>query len=391
MLHSRFIISGLALMGLLGAAWAQFTLGPDPVPWGWNEAVPVHGDYDGDGRIDAAVYWPAAGNWYILPSSTWIPWVQNWGWSETVPVPADYDADGRTDLAVYHSAAGNWYILFSGGGAPWVRNWGWRETIPVPGDYDADGKADLAVYHPPSGRWYIEPYAYPITTDTNTLNALWAAAVTNAHSPNWGKVWRRLTPVRRDNSNLCWRLTNNEWQVKAASFMAPWIATNYIPGAALALPTNSISWVTMVPELRNFCRNYRLFAGTNYLGLRVLQLLGMPWNRANNTVVEYWVNPKYLARPSADPAITDNQSEPDFAYTNSLYCPVNPLHYSWYTNELVANTWPWSRLGYTYDWANPNSRGMGLSEFIIPAKMFNEAWGTVVTVYVESVTLLVDY
>jgi hypothetical protein len=58
MLHSRFIISGLALMGLLGAAWAQFTLGPDPVPWGWNEAVPVHGDYDGDGRIDAAVYWP---------------------------------------------------------------------------------------------------------------------------------------------------------------------------------------------------------------------------------------------------------------------------------------------------------------------------------------------
>jgi hypothetical protein len=75
-------------------------------------------------------------------------------------------------------------------------------------------------------------------------------------------------------------------------------------------------------------------------------------------VVEYWVNPKYLARPAR--IRNHGQSErADMAYTNSLYCPSS-LHYSWYTHELVANTWPWSRLGYTYDWANPNS-GYGLA------------------------------
>jgi hypothetical protein len=36
---------------------------------GTGADVPVLGDYDGDGKIDIAVYRPATGGWYILRSS----------------------------------------------------------------------------------------------------------------------------------------------------------------------------------------------------------------------------------------------------------------------------------------------------------------------------------
>jgi hypothetical protein len=32
--------------------------------------LPVPGDYDGDGKTDPAVYFPATGKWWILYSST---------------------------------------------------------------------------------------------------------------------------------------------------------------------------------------------------------------------------------------------------------------------------------------------------------------------------------
>jgi hypothetical protein len=40
------------------------------VQFGWSAAVPVPGDYDGDGRTDLAVLDPKQFIWYILLSST---------------------------------------------------------------------------------------------------------------------------------------------------------------------------------------------------------------------------------------------------------------------------------------------------------------------------------
>jgi hypothetical protein len=124
------------------------------VPWGWPGLVPVPADYDNDGKCDVASYHPATGYWYIRKSSDTTAIVQQWGWSEGVPVPGDYDGDGFCDLGVYHRATGNWHLRkLSGGGALW--QWGWSAAMPVPADYDGDGACDLAVYHPATGFWYV--------------------------------------------------------------------------------------------------------------------------------------------------------------------------------------------------------------------------------------------
>ena len=126
-------------------------------------------------------------------------------------------------------------------------------------------------------------------------------------------------------------------------------------------------WVTLVPEVRDSCRGF----GTG-LRLRINQLLGLPPDGGDTLMVEMTVPVTALFRPVADPAVTTPYPCGDSiqAGCGQSFPPgVTPEHVLFIANQFltrwqVPNGYPWTRLGYTYNW-HPGSPRYGASEYLV--------------------------
>ncbi|MCY7345368.1 MAG: VCBS repeat-containing protein, partial [Pyrinomonadaceae bacterium] len=125
------------------------------VPWGTVGDKAARGDFDGDGKADAAIFRPSNGVWFILQSSNNQGRAQQFGTAADRRVPADYDGDGKTDIAIVRPANNDWYILNSATGTAAYRQWGANSDALIPGDYNGDGRTEISTYRAAEGNWYI--------------------------------------------------------------------------------------------------------------------------------------------------------------------------------------------------------------------------------------------
>jgi hypothetical protein len=113
--------------------------------WGVNGDRVAPGDYDADGKADAAVFRSPAGIFFVNKSGGGTDTVY-WGTSGDQTAPGDYDGDGRTDYAVVRQGSPWEFHIRTHTGGTQVYRLGINTDVPVPADYDGDGKTDAAVY-----------------------------------------------------------------------------------------------------------------------------------------------------------------------------------------------------------------------------------------------------
>jgi hypothetical protein len=133
-------------------------------------------------------------------------------------------------------------------------------------------------------------------------------------------------------------------------------------------------WVSGYPEVQNICKTYP----KDELEMSLRQLLGLSPASMFTSFVTFEVKSADVFRPTTNP---DTQS------TMPCACPITPTcgeafpagvsdtHVKWIANQMLSSYvitestlipvgYPWTRLGYTYNW-RPGANKYGASEYVI--------------------------
>jgi hypothetical protein len=198
----------------------------------------------------------------------------------------------------------------------------------------------------------VEPPPTQAEQDLNEyINALKDAAI-----PKPNETLENLSPileVKPDPSN--WEGEIGKGLRKVATFTQGAV---YIPG--------SLIWVTLVPELKEFCTRYeKMGADETQTNRRITQLLGLPPTHKYSHITELWVDPQSLVRPD------NNEAQ---KLVDGLLIQQRQNLNETRDRDLLTNKspdddpYPWTGLGYTYDWSYPKTNlqnDAGLTEFVI--------------------------
>lgn len=225
----------------------------------------------------------------------------------------------------------------------------------------------------------------PAVTDPETLWQQYEQAVEAARYPQPDHVSRGLVPILTFTPGLVWDESGQK------VLMVTWTKAQFYTGQPPYETTIPVAaWLTAVPFSRQFCQKTGLEGDA--LRLRIAERLGLPPDASNDSFVQMWVDPQTFFRPCPDPEVTDAECQVSLTagpVDTSAPCPwsaapedqlsgrfvtVAQSHLDWMCSNWTSTyppgeprkSYPWTALGYTYDWGAPNHRGE--SEFVLPAK-----------------------
>jgi len=195
-------------------------------------------------------------------------------------------------------------------------------------------------------------------------------AVADAAVAEKEEITSNLIPIVRGNKKLLWNADESKilvctWasQNSYEHFLKPHNRTSENP--------EHVVWVTTVPQVRSLCAE--MLAANPQISkeaveLRLKQYLGLNPDWRYDVFIEMWVAPADLFRPCVDPQIGDNSC--DLHFGDDIPAVKNIADYRVFFEHLYYKSFrgssgvPWTGLGYTYDWGNPESEE-GASEYIL--------------------------
>lgn len=200
-----------------------------------------------------------------------------------------------------------------------------------------------------------QPFELPANADVQVLWNAYERSIYDAsvYTPWHVRPLRPLTPDEKGNV-LVATLTSKDGK----------------PGDTITAGQFGM-WVTGVPEVQDICRGFK---GDVQMQLR--ELLGLPPDAATTRFLVLTVAASDVFRPAPDDTITTRYpctipsgSSIPANCGNTFPSTTTPAHYQWMAVEVfylhtIPNGYPWTHLGYTYNWT-PGADRYGASEYVI--------------------------
>ncbi|MBI5917533.1 MAG: hypothetical protein HY842_19365 [Bacteroidetes bacterium] len=199
---------------------------------------------------------------------------------------------------------------------------------------------------------------------------LYRKALADAAQPARTERSFDLTRISSDNPNLTWKEIGGERYVLVSSWKADAKYYKNDPKSGFYNTGKYPIWVTAAPDLQQrIAGEKRKLRKMKPLDKRLKQMLGLPPNADKKLFVEFWVRPQDLVRPCVDSEVTDNTC--DLALPSGATPDCENLVWladqarASFADSTLYQRYPFTQLGYTYDWKRSNKRHVGLSEFVI--------------------------
>lgn len=184
-------------------------------------------------------------------------------------------------------------------------------------------------------------------------NALWKSAMTDAVFSEDEEL-HELVELTKDDSRVVWDESGGR------VLLLTWhnYDSDCTPGDPIGTEFGDI-WATSVGEVKEwYAQNHNSVKDWD---LRFAQLLGLHEDEGCTRFTAFWVSPEDVIRPAYVTDVTKQMVNDYAAVTDEAYK-------EWFDGNILwsyfESDYPWTRLGYTYDWSGGES-DYGLTEFLI--------------------------
>lgn len=187
----------------------------------------------------------------------------------------------------------------------------------------------------------------------NSLEQLWNNAIQDAAYSNDNEIMPLVTLTAEDK-NVQWNKEKN------AVLLGTYQKFSFSGNENKPFPAwKKPIWAVSVLELKKWYEKNK--SSTDNWQLRLAQVFGLPADAGYEHFCLFWVKPEFVIRPAYVTDVTQQMK-------NGMHHIQDAEYKKWFEeNYMYSNVighFPWTRLGYSYDWGNPEQE-YGLTEFLI--------------------------
>ncbi|MGS2740759.1 hypothetical protein [Sinomicrobium sp. M5D2P17] len=199
-----------------------------------------------------------------------------------------------------------------------------------------------------------------------TFEELYYLSISDAMVTEEDEIIDSLWAITPENEGLQWKTINGREYILMASFHK--YPSSYPAGDSIT-NTWGESWLFIPGQMKSRIKND--FIQSSDTIMRICQVLGLPPadENSNTHISTLWVRPESLYRPAGNPDVSTTTTG------SALSENVSESYTSWFNDYIIFayyrtlsyetdHHYPWTRLGYTYDWS-PETAEVGLGEFVL--------------------------